>query len=86
MSFRLSVLSIKASSQTLDVSYARKMILDFVLEHIGAGDVAGMEVKERKKEGVNFVYTRVQRGNKRVNCPAQEHKTMALARAQTQTP
>ena len=32
------------------------MILDFVLEHIGAGDVAGMEVKERKKEGVNFLY------------------------------
>ena len=56
MSFRPSVLSIKASSQTLDVSYAGNMILDFVLEHIGAGDVAGMEVKERKKEGVNFLY------------------------------
>ena len=84
VSFRPSVLSIKASSQTLDVSYSRKMI--FVLEHIGAGDVAGMEVKERKKEGVNFLYTRVQRGNKRVNCPAQEHKPMSLTRAQIQTP
>ena len=38
VSFRPSVLSIKASSQTLDVSYAGKMILDFVLEHIGAGE------------------------------------------------
>ena len=38
------------------------MILDFVLEHIGAGDVAGMEVKERKKEGVNFLYNPLSNG------------------------
>ena len=49
-----------------------------------------VQVHQRVTPSIKFIdthlYTRVQRGNKRVNCPAQEHKTMALARAQTQTP
>ena len=49
-----------------------------------------VQVHQRVTPSIKFIdthsYTRVQRGNKRVNCPAQEHKPMSLTRAQIQTP